>query len=353
MSKLLEDFHDDPVQHAHCIRLFRIYLDILKEKSEEGADEASGAKIVAAMDTITVGDYSSEHAGNWHDGAEAAGEPSKQEPGHNPVGNLRHFDSGKYKELEESVKSLRAPVITTSLTGKVLLPITYGLTEAYSVEHITEARDDFFAAIREVHFTVVRDNKAESIDISDEKAVNITNFFFHHTMGKPALQRLSSLVSSCNKKDADGDNRAVAERADVAAENTENPELKKFFKTMGNVVRSLGSSNSIAHQIYVNHMHMELAVVYSELMAEVTEKKISKGQRALNVALGNELSKKGFKTKKGKGLKTALIDYICHELVIDRNALDNRIQGGKALRLLVDHFGAGIIIVIPGNGMAV
>ena len=187
MSKLLEDFHNDPVQHAHCIRLLRIYLDILKGKSEEGADEASGAKIVAAMDTITVSDYSSEHAGNWHDDAEVAEEPSKQEPGHDPVGNLRHFDSGKYKELEESVKSLRALVITTSSTGKVLLPITYGLTEAYSVEHITEARDDFFAAIREVHFTVVRDNKAESIDISDEKAVNITNFFFHYTMGKPAL----------------------------------------------------------------------------------------------------------------------------------------------------------------------
>ncbi|XTI94612.1 hypothetical protein V2W45_1335987 [Cenococcum geophilum] len=169
MSKLLEDFHND------------------LEKSEEEADEASGAKIVAIIDTIIVGDYSSEHASNWHDGAEVAREPSKQEPSYDPVGNLRHFDSRKYKELKESVKSLRAPVITTSLAGKVLLPITYGLTEAYSVEYITEARDDFFAAIREVYFTVIRDNKAESIDISDEKAVNITNFFFYHTMGKPAL----------------------------------------------------------------------------------------------------------------------------------------------------------------------
>ncbi|XTI89226.1 hypothetical protein V2W45_1331579 [Cenococcum geophilum] len=221
MSKLLEDFHNDP------------------EKSKEEVDEASGAKIVAVMDTIIVGDYSLEHAGNWHDGVE--------EPGYDPVGNLRHFDSGKYKELKESVKSLRAPVITMSLAGKVLLFITYGLTEAYSVEHITEVRDDFFAAIREVYFTIIRDNKAELIDISDEKAVNITNFFFYHTMGKPALQRLSSLVSLCNKKDADGDNRAVSERADVVVENTENPKLKKFFKTIGNVVRSLGSSNSVVH----------------------------------------------------------------------------------------------------------
>ena len=49
----------------------------------------------------------------------------------------------------------------------------------------------------------------------------------------------------------------------------------------------------------------------------------------------------------------ALIDYICYKLVINRNVLDNRIQGGKALRLLVNYFSAGIIIVIPGNGIAV
>jgi len=69
--------------------------------------------------------------------------------------------------------------------------------------------------------------------------------------------------------------------------------------------------------------------------------------------LGNNLLKKGFKTKKGKGLKTALIDYIYHKLVINRNILDNRIQGGKALRLLVNYFSAGIIIVIPRNSIAV
>ena len=100
-------------------------------------------------------------------------------------------------------------------------------------------------------------------------------------------------------------------------------------------------------------MYIELAVIYLELIVEVTEKKISKRQRVLNIALGNKLLKKGFKTKKGKGLKTALIDYICYELIINRNALDNRIQGRKALRLLVNHFSAEIIIVIPRNSIAV
>ena len=64
MSKLLEDFYNNPVQYAYCIRLFRIYLDILKEKSEEGGDKVSRAKIVAAIDTIIVGNYSLEYASN-------------------------------------------------------------------------------------------------------------------------------------------------------------------------------------------------------------------------------------------------------------------------------------------------
>ena len=70
---------------------------------------------------------------------------------------------------------------------------------------------------------------------------------------------------------------------------------------------------------------MELAVVYLELIVEVTEKKTLKRQRAINKILENKFLKKGFKTKKEKGLKMAVIDYICHELVINRNALDNRI----------------------------
>jgi hypothetical protein len=51
MSKLLENFHDSPVQHAHCIRLFKIHLDTLKGKGEQRAGEASGAITAAAKNS--------------------------------------------------------------------------------------------------------------------------------------------------------------------------------------------------------------------------------------------------------------------------------------------------------------
>ena len=43
--------------------------------------------------------------------------------------------------------------------------------------------------------------------------------------------------------------------------------------------------------------------------------------------LRNKFLKNGFKTKKGKGLKTAVIDYIYYKLVINKNILDLRRKG--------------------------
>ena len=47
--------------------------------------------------------------------------------------------------------------------------------------------------------------------------------------------------------DADGNNKAVTKRADVVAENTKNPQFKKVFKTIKNIVKFSESSNSITH----------------------------------------------------------------------------------------------------------
>ena len=139
------------------------------------------------MNTITVSNYVLKHTDNWYNDVEMARKLLKQGHSYNLLDNLRYFDSGKHKEAKESVESLCLLVINTSLTEKVLFSIIYGLTEVYSVKHITETKDDFFTAIQEVQFNIVRNNKAKSTDINNEKAVNITNFFFHHTIGKPAL----------------------------------------------------------------------------------------------------------------------------------------------------------------------
>ena len=52
MSKLLEGFYDNPVQHVYYIRLFKLYLDTLKGKSKEGEDKPSGLTIAATKNPL-------------------------------------------------------------------------------------------------------------------------------------------------------------------------------------------------------------------------------------------------------------------------------------------------------------
>ena len=84
---------------------------------------------------------------------------------------------------------------------------------------------------------------------------------------------MSFLVSLYNKENTDENNGAIIKRVDIITENTKNLELKKLFKTIGNIIRSLRSSNSIIQQIYVYYTYIELAAVYLKLIIKVMEKK--------------------------------------------------------------------------------
>ena len=84
---------------------------------------------------------------------------------------------------------------------------------------------------------------------------------------------MSFLVSLYNKENTDENNGAIIKRVDIITENTKNLELKKLFKTIENIIRSLRSSNSIIQQIYVYYTYIELAAVYLKLIIKVMEKK--------------------------------------------------------------------------------
>ena len=84
-------------------------------------------------------------------------------------------------------------------------------------------------------------------------------------------------------------------------------------------------------------MHIELTKAYIELIKEVTFiNKATKEEKAKKKALKMELELKEYPTAKGKGLKSAIIQYICCEFVIERNALDYRTQCRKSIKYLVD-----------------
>ena len=61
--------------------------------------------------------------------------------------------------------------------------------------------DEFFAAVHGLTVKIKKNNKEIIKEITEEEAIDITNFFNNQVRGKPAYNRLSSLVRSYNEHD--------------------------------------------------------------------------------------------------------------------------------------------------------
>ena len=215
--------------------------------------------------------------------------------------------------------------MVSKLRKKGLLPIKFNLSEAVDIACIIGARDEFFAEVRLLKFDALTNNKKTVIKVTKDNAIKITNFFFGQIMGKPALSRLSLLIQLYNKHDNRKLDKGVAERAQEAARRTINRTLKHFFETVRKSKALSRGSNSIIYQIYIICIYIELIDAYIKLVKEaIFISKATKEEKVKRKALKTELRLKGYPTIKGKGLKLAIIQYICCELVIERNILDYR-----------------------------
>ena len=77
--------------------------------------------------------------------------------------------------------------------------------------------------------------------------------------------------------------------------------------------------------------------MYVKLIKEVIFiNKATKEEKAKKKALKTEFKLKRCPTAKGKRLKLAIIQYICHKLIMERNALDYKTQCRKSVKCLVN-----------------
>ena len=76
--------------------------------------------------------------------------------------------------------------------------------------------------------------------------------------------------------------------------------------------------------------------MYIKLIKEaIFISKTTKEEKAKKNTLKTEFRLKGCPTAKKKGLKLAIIQYIYHKLVIERNILDYRTQYKKSIKCLI------------------
>ena len=227
MSKLLEDFHYNPVQHTHCICLLKIYLNVLKEKSKEQADEATAVKNSSGTEDEPQ-DNNKEYINNGHNSIskdkksdiktennikrdipeflkqsneERATEKNKTKDRNKAKAETKNRRKTAIEEEAGGLNRTENKMAVSKAKKKGFLPIKFNLSKTVDIAYITKVQNEFFATVCLLKFNTFTNNKKTVMKVTEEDAIKITNFFFSQIIGKPALHHLSSLVQSYNKHD--------------------------------------------------------------------------------------------------------------------------------------------------------
>ena len=183
-----------------------------------------------------------------------------------------------------------------------------------NINNITTTRNNFFAVVYSLIVKIKKNNKNIIKEITEEEAVNITNFFFSQIMGRPALNYLFLLIQLYNKYSNSELDKGVSKRANKAVKNTKYAIFKHFFITIGAITRASRPNNSIIQQIYYIYTLKDLAKAYIKLITKVSTKKLTIIRKEKKKRLLEELKSQGYSTDIGQGQKTAVNKYIYNKL---------------------------------------
>jgi hypothetical protein len=205
------------------------------------------------------------------------------------------------------------------------------------------ARDKFYKKLEKLEVKVTKDNKVERQRFSKSEAVEITNFFFADMMGPKAATRLQALLRSYTADYSDGIDRGAGARAEAAAKDEANiTTVRSFFDAFARTQRSrpnLKGGLAAMEQII---LHVELLSQFNQLKTLAAAK---------DTALLSFLRDSGYKTSRGLGWQSCVINFLANSIHISPCVLQNTCQMAQGVMALIEIFGPGIIPVLPAGVM--
>lgn len=221
--------------------------------------------------------------------------------------------------------------------------ITLDLSSDGNRTTLAAAQNGFYQDLQSLHVQVKIDNKLKTCSFTEEEAIAITNFFFDDVMGSKAYTRLQRFIKIYTTLSQDGTNQRTVTRAELAACDAALPlQIRKFFSTFARAQQTKSNQNPELAAFRHVQLAMELLQEYNSLR-EAARKK--------DKDLIESLLRAGWKPARGVSWTSVVIKCLASEVGMTTTALQNICQSAQGVQTLADHFGAGIICVLPPNTM--
>ncbi len=221
--------------------------------------------------------------------------------------------------------------------------LTLAIDSDVDTGRLQTVRDSFFRKLLGMRAPVMIDNKEQMAGFDEEEAVDITNFFFVEMMGPNAIHRLRSLIRSYSTDHPDGLDQGAAARARTLSLMDENPlSIRRFYIAFSRAQSTRTSPNSGLGRMYQVRLSMALLDQYNSLRRMAAQK---------DPALLNFLRGRGYQTERGVGWQSCTVRCLAESLEVSPTILQNICQSAQGVAALAEHFGNGILAILPVGAM--
>jgi hypothetical protein len=240
-------------------------------------------------------------------------------------------------------KSSSPPAVTSRPSLK---PLRLDLTADVTADELMGYREEFLLELRQLVYTIRKNNKPVQEKFSEDECIDIANFFFSEVMGPSSLSRLSHLIQCYMQADPEsGLDRGVAVRAQELSKDASAPTpLRRFFRAFGDAVagHTTSTSTTTLSSLYKMVHSIKLAKFYEALTREI---------RKPDGHLRPWLRQQNYRPHKGATWTTMVIQYVTDALSTPAHVWKGTCQTAIGVQGLQKEFGNGILTLLPITAM--
>jgi hypothetical protein len=296
------------------------------------------------------GDEDGEDGGDEDDMEEDGGWAGgiRHEYGGKRLPQPRHPDAGEdYPDEEtaplhdvESRRRKKPSSPPAASSRPTLQPLRLGLTPDMTADELMGHREEFLLELRQLVYTIRKNNEPVQEKFSEDECIDIANFFFSEVMGPSSLSRLSHLIQYYMQVDPEFRlDRGVAVRAQLLSQNTSAPTpLRQFFRAFGNVMAGHTTLTTILSSLYKMVHSIKLVKFYLALIREIYKP---------DGHLRSWLKEQNYQPQKGATWMMVLIQYVTDALDTPAHVWNGTCQMGIGIQGLQKEFGNGILTLLP------
>jgi hypothetical protein len=233
------------------------------------------------------------------------------------------------------------PELSKVESPKKLTSLTLAWSEDASIDTIGRMRSQIVEQLNDVVFSFEKNMAVSDMRFSQQEVATLTHFIFESVFGRGGLNRTASILRALRASSSDDRNQVTTSilAANLANDERIPSQLRSFFGLYATYSRDALNQNNPVKQLLQFYERYQLYNQYASLLYHMSDK------------TRQFLRSHNYTTSRGRGWKSVIQTFLADSLKLTTVQLANALQESQTLYILVEAFGSGVLVFLPGYCM--